>query len=58
MAVRDDEDIALFFLGIVEAWTLVFILDFVDQCIKATDHVVGGSVHVSMRRITQDQDSN
>lgn len=53
MAVRNNKDIALGVIRVLEARTLVFVSDFVDQSVKAANDVLGGSgrrgMNVSMR---------
>ena len=43
MAVRDNKNITLVVIGVLEAGTLVFVLDFIDQSVKAANDIFRGS---------------
>lgn len=43
MAVRNDKDITLGFIRVLEAGTLVFVFDLIDQSIEAANDILGGS---------------
>lgn len=55
MAVRDNKNIALEIIWVLEAGTLVFVLDFIDQSVKAANDILRGSARremdVSMERL-------
>lgn len=43
MAVRNDKDIALGLIRVLEAGTLVFVSDLIDQSIEAANDILGRS---------------
>ena len=43
MAVRDNKNITLVVIGVLEAGTLIFVLDFIDQSVKAANDILRGS---------------
>lgn len=43
MAVGNDKDITLGFIRVLEAGTLVFVLDLIDQSIEAANDILRGS---------------
>lgn len=55
VAVRDNKDIALGLIRVLEAGTLVFVLDIIDQSIEAANDILGGSgrrgMNVSMGKL-------
>lgn len=47
MAVRDDQDVTLRRVGVLETGAVVFLLDVGDERVEAADDVVGGSARYS-----------
>lgn len=43
MTMRNDKDIALGLIRVLEAGTLVFVFDLIDQSIEAANDILGGS---------------
>lgn len=41
--MRNDKDITLGLIRVLEAGTLVFVFDLIDQSIEATNDILGGS---------------